>query len=486
VELMPQRIRDYFASRAFRQGSVASVVTALALAVVLAINLFVGMLAERGQWRIDLTPDQAFVLTADSREFIAGLEADVTIYVLMPEASLTASGMYFIQANEVIRQYAAHSSRISVEYIDLTRQPAFAARFPQFQLSAHTILLVSGEEVEPISVFDLFNIETDQFGTWIASSRAEQVLTGALLFLSMEELTTIGVLTGFGKPEPGALISLLEQNRYRVVFVDSLTHEIDPTIDMLIINAPTTDYPEHLIAALERFLTGGRERSILYFASLGQPHLPNFEAFLADWGISVGQGVVNQTDLNMTWGSPYMSAVEPTEQVFARHALGSDLLMPFARPIDVVFTERGARSLSAPLSFNETVAVQPLDAGEGWSPGPHDRFGPFPALALSREHAYLPDGSERASTLAVFSSSDFVDVNMLLNPYIGNAQYMLGLVSALTGQEAEIAIAPSIIGITPLPVTDFQVIVYGVLLVIILPLAVVLAGGAVFLKRRYM
>ncbi|MCL2857155.1 MAG: GldG family protein [Oscillospiraceae bacterium] len=484
---MREKAQAMFTSRAFRQGSVASAITVVAVALVLVLNLFVGALAQRHQWRLDLTADRAFVLTDQSREFLAELEVDVTIYILTPETTLTASGDYFFQANEVIRQYAALSPRITLEYIDLTRQPAFAARFPQFQLGAHTILLVSGERVEPISIFDLFNIETDQFGSWIASSRAEQVLTGALLFLSMEELTTVGVLTGFGKPEPSALVALLETNRYRVVSLNPLTQEIDPAVSMLVINAPTTDYPEHLIATLERFLQSERETSILYFASVGQPELPNLEAFLADWGIVVGQGVVHQTDLNMTWrSSPHMSAVNYTEAVFARHALGFNSIMPNARPLDVAFVERGARVLSAPLVFNESAVVMPLDADESWSPAAESERGPFNALTISQEWALLPGGSEQVSTLAVFASADFIDVNMLINPYTGNAQYMLGFVGTLTGQEIDLAIAPSVIGLSPLPVTDFQVMVYGILLVIVLPLAVVLAGTAVFLRRRYM
>ena len=485
---MPEKIRAAFASRAFRQGSVASAITILFVALVLALNLFAGVLAQRNQWRLDLTATGAFVLTEQSREFLAGLEVDVTIYVLTTEATLTAAGANFFQANEIIRQYAALSPQITVEYIDLTRQPAFAARFPQFQLNAHTILLVSEERVEPVSIFELFDIETDGFRTWIAS-HAEQVLTGALLFLSMEELTTIGVLTGFGKPDPGALVSLLETNRYRVVFQNLLTQEIDPDIDMLVIYAPTADYPEHVIAALERFLQGERDVSILYFASAAQPPLPNLEAFLRDWGIIVNQGLVYQPDTNETWGTPFISTVHYREMAFARHALDFISIMPNARPLDRAFNERGQRISSAPLIFGEGAVLRPPDADESWT-APTYRFAPFPAILISRELAYLPEGSERVSTLAVFASADFVDRGMLLNPYIGNAQYMIGLVQTLAGQEidltTDLAIAPAVIGISPLPVTDFQVFVFGVLLVIALPLAVVLAGAAVFLKRRYM
>ena len=479
---------SFWKSRAFRQGSAAGAITVLFLAVLVALNLFVGVLAERNHWRLDLTAERAFVLTDETRAFLAELETELTIYILTPETNLTASGEYFVQANEVIRQYAAVSPHITVRYVDLTREPAFAAQFPQFQLNAQTILLVTENRVETLSVFDLFNIETDIFGSQIASSRAEQTLTGMILFLTMDRQVTVSVAGGFGESDSSGLISLLETNRYRVISQNLLVEEIDPAATLLIINAPTRDYPEDVIARIEAFLTGGRDVSVLYFAAVHQPQLPNFEAFLADWGIVVHPGIVYQTDQNMTWGGPYLSAVHYTEEVFARHTLDFFSIMPNARPLDFFFHERGTRTVSAPMIFGETTVIQPLEAGANWSPQESPFAGPFAALAISQDEAIAEDyeQSSRVSTLAVFASRDFVDENMLLNPHVGNAQYILGLLEALTDHMGGVAIAPTVIGAAPLPITDFQTIVFGVLFVIALPLAVVFAGGVVFLRRRHL
>ena len=484
---MIRPVQSFLGSRLFRQGSVATVITVLFVAVVVALNLFIGVLADRHQWRLDLTADQVFVLTDESRRFLAEMETDVTIYVLTPEVTLTASGDYFIQANEVIRQYSALSPHITVRYVDLTRDPAFAARFPQFQLNAQTILLVAEDRVDVLNIFDLFNIETDMFGRrGIVSSRAEQVLTGALLFLTMDRQVTVGVLGGFGESSSAELISLLEANRYRVVSVNLLSEEVHPEITMLVLNAPSRDYTEEALARLDRFLQREQDVSLLYFASVAQPPLPNLEAFLADWGILVGEGIVYQSDLNMTWGGPFLSSVHYTEDVFARHAIDFFSIMPNPRPLDFLFHERGARTVSAPLVFNETTLVRPLDADEGWSPQDAELFGPFAALAMSRDELELPGGEVRTSTIAVFASQDFIDVSMLRNPHLGNAQYMLGLVEALTDHVGGVVIAPKTIGVSPLPVTDFQVMLFGALVVVVLPLGVVFVGGVVFLRRRHL
>ncbi|MCL2579729.1 MAG: GldG family protein [Oscillospiraceae bacterium] len=485
---MKQKLVSIWKSRVFRQGSVATAITALVVAIIVALNLFVGVLAERHQWRLDLTAEQAFVLTQESRDFIAQLEMDLAIYVLTPETGLTAAGEYFVQANEVIRQYAALSPRITLEYIDLTRDPAFAARFPQFQLNAQTILLVTEDRVETLSVFELFNIETDVFGSRIASSRAEQMMTGLILFMTMDRQVTVSVLAGFGESDSSGLVSLLETNRYRVVSQNILTEEIHPEATILVINSPTRDYPEDVIAKIERFLLGERDVTLVYFAGVHQPPLPNLEMFLADWGILVLPGIVYQTDLNMTWGGPYLSAVHYTEDVFARHTFDFFSIMPNARPLDFLFHQRGARTVSAPMIFGESAVLQPLDAQNGWSPAMSEMPGPFAALALSQDEAFTGDYDEagRVSTVAVFASRDFVDVNMLLNPHIGNAQYILGLFEGLSEHMGGVAIAPTVIGATPLPITDFQTIIYGVLFVIVLPLVVVFAGGVIFIRRRHL
>ena len=484
---MAQKKQPFYSSRAFRQGSIATVITALFIAVMIALNMFIGVLAGRNQWWLDLTADQAFVLSDESVQFLTELDTDVTIYVLTPETSLTVLGIYFVQANEVIRQYAALSPHITVRYIDLTRDPAFAARFPQFQLNAQTILLETENRIETLHIFDLFNIETDFRGSRIVSSRAEQALTSMLLFLTMDRQVTVGVLTGFGESDSAPLISLLETNRYRVITQNLLTEEISPEVTMLIINAPTRDYPQDAIARLERFLQGERDVSLLYFAGINQPLLPNLEAFLAGWGIIVNEGIIYQTDLNMTWGGPYLSAVHYTEDIYSRHAVDFFSIMPNPRPLEFLFYQRGNMTVSAPLIFGETACIRPLDADENWSPSDSEAFGPFAALAMSYDQILLDDDETiRTSVVAVFASQHFVDVNMLLNPYAGNAQFMLGLVQGLTDHMGEVAIAPKVIGASPLPVTDFQTIIFGILFVVVLPLAVIFAGGVVFLRRRHM
>jgi len=486
VELMAQKRQPFYRSRAFRQGSIATVITALFIAVMVSLNLFVGVLAERHQWWLDLTAEQVFALSDESIQFLAELDADITIYVLTPETNLTAMGIYFVQANEVLRQYAALSPHITVRYIDLTRDPAFAARFPQFQLNAQTILLETENRIETLHIFDLFNIETDFRGSRIVSSRAEQALTSMLLFLTIDRQVTVGVLTGFGESDSSALISLLETNRYRVITQNLLTEEISPEVTMLIINAPIRDYPQDAIARLEQFLQSERDVSLLYFAGINQPMLPNLEAFLAGWGIIVNDGIIYQTSPGMTRGGPYLSLVHYTEDFYSRHAVGFFSVMPSPRPLEFLFHQRGDRTVSAPLIFGETACIRPLDADDDWSPRDSEAFGPFAALAITYDEILLDDKTLRTSAVAVFASQHFVDAERLLDPYAGNAQFMLGLVQGLTDHMGEVPIAPKVIGAAPLPITDFQTIIFGILFVVVLPLAVIFAGGVVFLRRRHM
>ena len=473
-------------SRIFRQGGVASVITVLFVVLVVLLNVLLGSLAAQNNWRFDLTAEGAFVLTQESLDFLEGLGTQINIYVLMSEPTLTAAGDYFIQANEVLRQYAALSDYITLSYIDLTQNPGFASRFPQFQLNAQTILLTTDGRAETISIFDLFNIETDAFGTFIASSQAEQVLTGMLVLLTMEYQVTISMAGGFGEANSAALVNLLEAHHYLVVTQNLLTESIDPQASLLIINSPTVDYPEHVIAELEAFLQNERETTILYFASAEQPPLPNLEAFLADWGIIVEPGLVYQSDSNLTLGGPFISAVQYTEELYSRHALEFFSIMPNARPLDFAFGASGSRRTDSLMIFSSSAAIRPPEADMGWTAAQAEVFGPFPAVAITYDEVELGFMEYRVSALAVFSSRDFIDPNMLINPYIGNAQYMLGFIQARTDHMADIAIAPTVIGLTPLPVNDFQVMLFGVVFVIGLPLAVVVAGGVVFFRRRHM
>ena len=130
----------YFHSRRFKFGSLATVITAVFVAAIILINVVAGLLLDRFPISIDLTADNRFELTQDSIDFLAGLEQDVKITVLADEATFENAGVYYKQIYEIIRDYAQHSSRVTVEFRSITKNPGLADDYPSEQLEEGDII----------------------------------------------------------------------------------------------------------------------------------------------------------------------------------------------------------------------------------------------------------------------------------------------------------------------------------------------------------
>lgn len=477
-------------SRTLRQGSVATAITVVVVVVLVLLVMLLDALDSTFQLRADLTQNKAFQLSEATQEFLARLNRDVTMYVLTPEQNLTTGDIYYLQANEVLHRYAA-SPRIHLEYVDLARNPQLQAKFSQYQLNSQTILLESEGQTATVNLSDLFHIETDQLWgeQYIVSSKAEQVMTGALMGLTVENPVTAVLVEGFGEGGTEGLHTLLSANHYRVMEQNLLLEDIDPSADLVIISSPMRDYSEEALRKLDAFLDNGGQqgKTLLYFADVLQPETPLLDAFLADWGIEVKPGVIWETDTTkLVTNSNYWSIAQYTEALYAADALRSGLftLMPEARPIRLLWEQQGNVEVTQPLIFTETARIHPIEETAKWSAQTAES-GPFAALTVSTRTTSAGE-EERYSHVVVAASSLMMEATVLQNPYMGNGEFLLGLLSRLTGQDLGITLAPKTLGLEYLPVSEFQMSLWGGVFTVLLPLLVMAAGVGIFLHRRHL
>ena len=489
---MNENITNHRQKRGLRYGSMSVAITIVFIAVVILINVVVMVLGERYALRIDLTKNKIFQLSTASVRFLERLDKEVKIYVLTSKDYFSGGNMYYVQAQDVIEQYAARSSFISLEYIDLPRNPGWETRFPQFQLSSYTIILECGENASILQINDLFNTDYDPYSytEYITSSKAEQTLTSAIMGVTVDHQVSVAILEGFGEGGAEALESILVTNNYNVIHQNILTEEISLEAEFAIICAPMRDYTEETLQKLDRYLQndGHYGRTLLYFASIMQPDTSNLNAFLGDWGVSVDDGIVYQTNrARLVALSNFWSAAEYTEYDYGRTAIERQLLtvVPEARPLSMLYDNQDSKAVSSPLTFTETVVVSPLSPNTGWTPDSAERIGPIPAFIITEETAY--DSAQRAqvtSHVLVFGSSEFISSTLLSSRTVGNLDYILNIFAMLSSREESGYIAPKAVGTQELLITADNIVILGIIFIGVLPFGVLLAGGAMFFKRR--
>ena len=483
-------LKNIINSRNFKYGSVSVIITISVILFIVLLNAALAFLFARYPLNIDLTRNRVFEISKDTEDILAALDQDVTIYVMNSESGFVSASPqeYFIQANEVIRKYAQYSSRVRIEYVDLIRNPDFVSRYPGDQIRINDIIIASPDRHKVIFPSALFNVFSSEYGDYVASSRAEQAVTSALINVTSEKEFLALVLSGHGFYDVLSFLELLMLNNYKAAEINLLTNEIPAEASLIILANPARDLSPEELRKIDAFLNNGNSRVFFYLASVVQPEAPNLDEFLREWGIAVGSGLIFETDANrLISPSPYIAIVDYAEDKYSQNMKQRNLQLMFAqsRPLRTVFNEYDSRFVTPLLKFSGTSGIRPADAPNDWTVSPSYITGNETALFLSTQASLDADRNYTQNHVLVSGSVLALEESTLGNPYLANSAYFLDLFANLLGREDNFYIMDKIIGFTELRASYSQIIVIIVIFAVLLPLAVLGAGIAVWLRRRH-
>jgi ABC-type uncharacterized transport system involved in gliding motility auxiliary subunit len=127
---------SFLSKRQTQYGAYVVVYTAVVLAVLVLVNWAVNR--HGTSW--DLTSNQRYSLSDQTRKIVRGLDQDVTVYYFDRQAQFT-------RARDLLDQYERLSPRLTVQYIDPDRQPG-PAREMEVKAYGTVILAAAGRRQE--------------------------------------------------------------------------------------------------------------------------------------------------------------------------------------------------------------------------------------------------------------------------------------------------------------------------------------------------
>lgn len=463
----------------------------LTIIVTVLLNVFVSMLGERYSLTFDLTANSAYKLGSESKEILANLNKEVDIYVLANENYFSGNS-YIVQAGKIIEEYPKNTPLVKLSYVDYESDPSFAATYPDLTLSIGNVLVTCGDKVKQLQITNFFNYEYDLSGNFnITSSRAEEVMTSAILYVINEDTVKVGILNGNGVFDNSSLKLVLEDNNFDVFDVNMVSDSFED-YDVLVLSSPAVDISADVLSKFDAFLknNGQYGKTLFYTASVTQPELPNLNVFLSEWGISVDDGTVFETSKDRTYNyQPYYAVAqyEDTEVTDKLKDTDTPIVVPLARPLTNIFEFKDNHYTQTLLSFSSTAGVRPSDAPEDFVARQAEKWGPFPAMTLctykvsdaSSEKGYLQ------SAVVVSSSTHVLDKAFLQNSSFSNMEYIVDLLSFLTDKEQSIAISSKTLTGNSLGITSSQVTALGIILCIIIPVIILVTGIFIWVRRRF-
>lgn len=472
-----------------KMSAIFALIIALLIVAVFLLNAVALILSNRYPLAIDLTANAAYEIGEETKGVLDNLTKDVTIDVLSTEESF-AGDPYLVQAKYILERYPQYSSRVTLRYIDYASDPSYAASHPDLTLAEGDVIVSGNDRVKQIGLTSMFNYAYTASGSLtVESSRAEEAITGAILNVLSSEDVRVGVITGHGEQAMSNFTALLVNNNYVLSTAVLATDDLSG-FDALLLLSPQTDLSEDDVRTLEAYLYNGGEygRTLLYTASVSQTALPNVETLLAEWGVTVGEGTVFETKAERTYQyQPYYPLADHASQTYQEMLIDATapMLLPAARPLEVLFDSRDGQYTETLLTFAESAGVRPADAGEDFVAEEAQQWGPMAAMVLASRRVYEGGAVAKQSSIIVSGSTAMLEELCLQNSSLSNSSYMVNLFNDLTDKEAGVVIEPKSLAGKTLGITTAQVTRLGVVLGGVLPLGILLCGVGVWLYRRY-
>jgi ABC-type uncharacterized transport system involved in gliding motility auxiliary subunit len=431
-----REIAKVFSRRHARYGTLAGVSILVVLGILVAIN-YIGA---RQNKRWDLTANQQFSLSDQSRNVAVKLDAPLQVRVFAQEPE-------FPTFRDKLKEYEYASKNVTAEYIDPDKKPSVAR---QYQIQQYgTIVFEYKGRTERIT------------------SSTEQDLTNAIIKVVSGQQRKIYFTQGHGERDTasqeregyGTIVAALGRENYGVEkVVIAQAGAIPDDASMVIVVGPRIDFFPNEVDALKTYL-GKNGKLLLALDPPDKPDsqpLTNLIALAHDWGMDVGENVVvDASGMGRLIGT---DASVPVVASYPSHAITERFnfltAFPLARSVTPVmggvnghnaqtFLETGPKSWAeADIRGVLTTGEVSIDEAKG------DKQGPIPigavvtaAAAASTPDAAKPpaDAAPQAETrVAVIGDSDFA-ANAGLGIQ-GNRDLFLNTVGWLSQQENLIAI----------------------------------------------
>jgi ABC-type uncharacterized transport system involved in gliding motility auxiliary subunit len=452
-------VKNSVAAQQARFGATAGLYTLVVIGILCAVNY----LGVRFNKPIDLTSNKRFTLSEETQKVVGNLKQDATI-------TYFDLSTHFDQAKGILDRYKNLSTKIHVNYVDIRREPIKAREYGvRFQ---GTAFVEEGQQREE------------------AKSLDEQGITGAFLKIS-KGIRKVCFVAGSKEhaldqsegPGLSGFKALLERDNYQPEAITLLDKNAVPDdCKVTVVAGPKADYTANEVTALKTYVENGGRAMFLLDPPLdirGEHISENtgLTGLLESWGVTLDKDLVlENTALVQIYGPENPPVNHYEDHPIVNDLKGNYIILPIVRSLEV--KNVGKATVTKLFSTSDAaVATYELTSGRVRLDDPKNKKGPF---VLGAAGTYNTGKAGQDGRFVVIGTSGFL-ANDIISTAL-NRDLALNAINWLSSDEDLISIRakepedrrldPKAIG--PIQVSDF----FG------LPLLIIVAGIAVFMKRR--
>ncbi len=459
---------------ALRGGSYSLVITAVVLAILIVVNLFVSALPA-SLTKYDISAAKLYSITSNTKAVVNGLSKDVKIYWIVQ------SGKEDDVIENLLSKYDSLSDHIEVIKKNPDVFPTFAEQYTDETVHNNSLVVECGDRSRYIAYDDIYVKEADMYSySYNTSFDGEGAVTSAIDYVVREELPRMYVLEGHGEAElPATFSEQIEKENIETKKLSLLTvDEIPEDADLIMIYAPSSDISEKEKEMLADYVASGG-KLMTAAGPVEDGTLVNLYSLLADYGVEADDGVVVEEDrAHYAFGAPYVLLPDRNSSEITDSLIEENYypIMPISQGLKVQGPS-AAGTVTELLTTSDT-AFSKIDGYDisTYEKEDGDIDGPF-SVAVSIE-------SNGGGQIVWFSSSYFLED--MYNAYSSgaNGDMAMNAVSSLIGESEAMAIRSKSLNYNYLTISDSTSSLLKVLMIGVFPLTYLGIGIVVIMRRR--
>lgn len=495
-------IKKFFGSRKFRYGSVAIIFSVVFVALVLVLNIVLTVVGKKFSLYADLTKEEFYTVSAASDEQLGNIKTPVEIVFFQKREDIAepSSGSPLGYVKYLAEQYEKKFDFIEVKYVDMLSRPAAANAYKKSTSDniRNDSVVINCPSTGKKNIVQLKGFFTfDESGN-LYGFNGEKRITSSILQVTNPGKFKAYFTTGHNEYLSGTIATLLVEQGYEVDIIDISTSDIPEDADLLIINQPSKDFAgiaaessgaANEIEKIKNFVQKDYGDVILALPAVRAdgtgttPDLPELRELLEEnFGITyTSSAILADSTANTIDNDGIMIVGQPcgetTSFEYQMHKAvtekGIKIIAPFNLPLKI--TGGSDKHVVPVLTSSQDSFVQTADADNVIS------APATPLVAVSSKIAYDENQKEKRGSLLVTGSLLFEYVN---NSTYGNADFMYGVLKSFGNTSISVDIPTKPFKEEALDVTVKDANAMTVLITLIIPMVLLIAGIFVWYLRK--
>jgi len=437
---------------------------ALYIAVTFSVVVVANILANRYEKTYDTTTNKRYSLSEQTIKVVKNLKQSATItYFDQPSR--------FSSAKDQLDLYANLNPKVHVLYVDPDKQP-LVARDAGIKTYGTTVVEIGTNKNE-------------------AKSTTEEDITGAFIRDLKNTTRTVCFVSGSGEhqlDESGRdgfsrLKDLLGKDDYQTKSINLIEKSDVPSdCTVVVVGGPSRDYLQPEADGIKKYVEDGGRAMFLFDSPLklkGMDIADNdaLLAVLQGWGVTLDKDLVLDPLGQMAGvGAQLAVVVKYDSHPIVNEMKGTATGFPFSRSME---TKNGDKTTVEKLFDSSQDSIAAINMVKPDPQDPKNKKGPFTIAAAG---SYRTGKENSQGRFVVIGSSQWAANSFL--PFNGNRDLALNALNWLSSDEDLISIRPKEPEDRRITMTDAQMRWVRITSQFLFPLAVVIAGFAVWWRRR--